>query len=293
MSQPEQVGFNWCYHTRTRINSFLTKGKFVNVNFSYSDADIAELLSEFTDPQTREALELASLPEILVGATYFIDVGANVGQYVFHAAKYLRNAKVVAVEANPLLIPELTNTVQRLRSSDSDNEFEVKAAAVSDIPERLKFHISKYPTLSSMFPNGTVETVDVPTVTLDYFYRESEHTVIKIDVEGAEYRAVRSGQRFLQSNCTTFFVELHSWGDRNLGKYPLHVCWLFMRRGYSLRKVGTHYLFHKASFFRRVSSFSGQFPALAMKYLICRYGGFLRPTIDRLRRRITVGGRAR
>jgi tRNA1(Val) A37 N6-methylase TrmN6 len=81
-------------------------------DFSYDEAQIAGLISEFTDPKTREAIELSSLPEILHGAAYFIDVGANVGLYTFHAAKHLRNAKLLAIEANPYLIPVLTRTVE-------------------------------------------------------------------------------------------------------------------------------------------------------------------------------------
>ena len=77
---------------------------FQTVNFSYSQSEIAELISEFTDPQVREAVELAALPEILKNCSYFIDVGANVGQYTFHAAKHLRNSKLIAIEANPFLI---------------------------------------------------------------------------------------------------------------------------------------------------------------------------------------------
>jgi len=266
---------------RTREYNFLI------VSFSYTEADIAELLSEFNDPHARESVELAALPEMLDGASYFIDVGANAGQYIFHAARHLRKARLVAIEANPLLIPVLTRTIENLRShGDAANEYEIRAAAVSDIPGSLEFHISKYPTLSSVFPNGTAETVSVPTVGLDDFYRPSVRTLIKIDVEGSEYRAIRSAPRFLKSNHTAFFVELHSWGDRGIGKYPLHVCWLFLMHGYGLRKIGTHYFFYKTSRLKRTVLFLGQFPALSVKYLVCRYAAPLRPKLNRLQRRL-------
>ena len=257
------------------------------MNFSYSQAEIAELISEFTDPQVREAVELASLPEILTQAAYFIDVGANVGQYTFHAAKHLRHAKLVAIEANPFLIPVLERTVENLRAQDSPhNEYEIRAAAVSDVPGELEFYVSKYPTLSSVFPKGQTERVSVPTVALDEFYRAGVRTVIKIDVEGAEYRAIRSGSRFLKSQHASFFVELHSWGDKTIGKYPLHVCWLFLKNGYALQKIGTHYLFCRAPWIKRNVSFLAELPFLGLKHLVCRYGGPLRPWLQRIRGRM-------
>lgn len=265
------------------------------MTFSYGDAEIAELMAEFSDPQVREAVELAALSEILKGVAYFIDVGANVGQYMFHAAKHLRHSRLVAIEANPFLIPALTKTVENLRLHDSgDNEYEIRSGAVSDIPGALEFYVSEYPTLSSVFPHGIAERVSVPTVELDDFYRLGVRTVVKIDVEGAEYRAIRSGSRFLNSGETSFFVELHSWGDRTIGKYPLHVCWLFLRNGYAVRKIGTHYLFYWAPWLRRNVSFLREFPVLTMKYLVCRYGGGIRPMLERVKRKMrSIAGKFR
>ena len=171
-------------------------------DFPYNDAQIAELVSEFTAPDTREAVELSSLPKILNGAGYFIDVGANVGLYTFHAAKYLRNARILAIEANPYLIPVLTKTVEDLRLHDSGgNHYEIKEAAVSDLPGTLDFYVSRLPTLSSVFSNTPAQTLKVPTVRLDdspgrLTYRDQDN------IEGAEYRAIRSASRFLQSKET-------------------------------------------------------------------------------------------
>ena len=245
-------------------------------DFSYNDAQIAELISEFTDPGTREAIELSLLPEILKDARYFIDVGANVGLYTFRASKYLRNAQILAIEANPYLIPVLTKTVDDLRRNNGGgNHYEITAGAVSDIPGTMDFYVSRLPTLSSAFSNTPAQKLKVPTVRLDDFYREGVPTVIKIDIEGAEYRAIRSASRFLQSRETSFFVELHGWGDKTLGKYPIHLSWLFFRNGYAQRKIGTHYWFYRAPWYERATSFLRQCPYLGLKYLVSRHGGGL------------------
>lgn len=80
------------------------------------------MVSEFNNPQVREGIELAALPEILEACRYFIDVGASAVQYTFHAAKHLRHARILAVEANPYLIPLLTHTVDELRSQDKSRQ---------------------------------------------------------------------------------------------------------------------------------------------------------------------------
>ena len=254
-------------------------------DFSYNEAQIAGLISEFTDPKTREAIELSSLPEILHGAAYFIDVGANVGLYTFHAAKHLRNAKLLAIEANPYLIPVLTRTVENLRHDSGGNEYEVKAGAVSDLPGPLEFHVSRFPTLSSIFPNQSTQMVQVPTLQLDDFYLQAVPTVIKIDIEGGEYRAIRSAARFLHSAHTSFFAELHGWGDKTIGKYPIHAAWLFLMNGYAIRKIGTHYWFYRAQWFPRTVSFLRHCPYLALKFLAVRYCGGLRTLIAAYRNR--------
>lgn len=255
-------------------------------DFSYSESQIAELISEFTDPNTREAVEISSLPELLDGVRYFIDVGANVGQYTFHAARSLRNAKILVIEANPYLIPVLTRTVEDLRLRDrGGNDFEIQSGAVSDILGTLEFHVSNFPTLSSVFLHQTTQRVNVPTLRLDDFYLPSVPTVIKIDIEGAEYRAIRSASQFLQSRNTSFFVELHSWGDKTIRKYPIHLCWLFLMNGYAVRKIGTHYWFYRAAWLKRTASFLGQCPFVGLQYLAVRYGAGLRALIARHRNR--------
>ncbi len=254
------------------------------MSFSYSETRIEELLSEFTSPHVREAVELSALPGILDQTDYFIDVGANVGLYTFHAAKHLRRAKILAIEANPYLIPALRKTVENLRGDDaSENEYEIVEGAVSDIPGSLEFHVSKFPTLSSIFPHETATAVTVPTLCLDDFYRPSVRTVVKIDVEGAEHRVMRTASRFLTARGARFFVELHGWGDKTIGRYPIHLCWLFVVNGYALRKIGTHYLFQRAAWPKRWGSFLRQCPYLGVKYLVFRYTPGLLPLLRRMR----------
>lgn len=135
-----------------------------------------------------------------------------------------------------------------------------------------------------MFPNNSTRVVTVAPVRLDDFYRSDVPTVVKIDIEGGEYRALRSATRFVQSHNTSFFIELHGWGDRTIRKYPLHIAWFFLTQGYAVRKIGTHYWFYRASRPKCLATFLGQCPYLGAKYLAFRYMKEIRSAIATSRR---------
>src|SRR5580658_7195938 len=136
--------------------------------------------------------------------------------------------------------------------------------------------VSAYSQESSVLTkSGEGTNVTVPGRPLDSFYRPSRKTLIKIDIEGAEYRAVLGADRFLASDHTVFFIELHGWGDAEIRKYPLDVCTFFRRKGYGVRHVGhrvrNHYLFRKEGPVGRWVSYVSVLPRLGFMALIYRY----------------------
>ena len=170
-----------------------------------------------------EARELAFLPKLLEGCDRFIDVGANIGLYLFHANRGLSNAEILAIDANPQLVPAIEDTCHIARhDADRGNQFLVENCAVLDETGEIDFFVTPLLDDSSIFSSRGAESVkiSIPARPLDDFYRPSRKTIIKMDIEGAEYRAVKSAERFLRSNHTEFFLELHPWGDLNIHKYP-------------------------------------------------------------------------
>jgi FkbM family methyltransferase len=135
------------------------------------------------------------------------DVGANRGDFsVLHHGEY----KVVAVEANPEFIGDLTS---RFAASDVS----VESVALGSADGVVSFDVCTDRAMSSCNPEwlrtmryspfGILKSISVPCRTLDYLiekYGSPSH--IKIDVEGYEYEVLLG----LSKKCGTIQFEFLS-----------------------------------------------------------------------------------
>lgn len=153
--------------------------------------EIARLTEEFCGSEIREAKEIAFLPRLLDGCEFFLDVGANIGQYAIAANQCLRNAHMLAIEANPRFEPTIVDLVSRsMADHPRGNSLEVVIAAILDEARSVSFFVTPAATTSSVFEMpGSVE-IAVAARRLDDFFRPARKTVMKMDIEGAEYRAL-------------------------------------------------------------------------------------------------------
>jgi len=78
-----------------------------------------------------EKLILNQLPEILHSTKFFVDIGASLGQYTYHANKHIKRGYIYAIEADPLRFDELKKNCI-LWESFSDNKIQAIHAAISD-----------------------------------------------------------------------------------------------------------------------------------------------------------------
>jgi FkbM family methyltransferase len=227
----------------------------------------------------REQPALNALKEELVGCGLFIDVGANIGDYTYLANAYLNNANVICLEPNVDLNPVLEETISAAKSeSNHNNSFQIINKVISDTTGTIDFFVASNPTLSSINDrNNQSDKRVIESIPLDSLYQPGIKTFIKMDIEGAEYQAVKSGKQFLQSGNTKFLIELHSWGDKSLKKYPLNVATLFLMNGYRIRKIdptyvfGSHYIFEKGSYLSRLTSYLFYFPLFLAQYILYRF----------------------
>src|SRR5207249_4614053 len=83
----------------------------------------------------------------------------------------------------------------------------------------------------------------------------SEKVICKIDVEGAEYRVLLGGLDVLKEfHDIEFLLEIHYWGDWQLGVLPRDVCGILIRHYFAFHLVGTHWHFERANRLRIVWS---------------------------------------
>jgi len=198
-----------------------------------------------------ENSELAHLPALLGGVRVFVDVGASLGPYTFCADRTLRDADIYAIEANPQTHARLAELCAK---SKSTNRLHPIHAAVSSERGKIDFFIpsaqsSRLPLTSSLFQNQVItddwEKVVVDCITLDDLCRETSPDFLKMDIEGAEFRALQGAAQLLARGKCRFLVEVHPWGDPTLGKRPEDVFKLFYSYGYDFRRVARHWLFEK------------------------------------------------
>ena len=243
------------------------------------------LREEFFGDNLREQSVLDSLAVLLPGHKRFIDVGANIGQYTYFANKYLFDSEIISIEANPTLIELLRETITRAETDGSHhNVFRIVNNIVSDCEESMPFYVDATTTASSIFSaTGSSRdpshgsTLSVRSIKLDDLYDGARKTFVKMDIEGAEYRALASSRSFLTSQTTTFLVEVHPWGDSERRRYPIHVATLMLLYGYKMRKVvphyffGSHYVFSKSRLATRLVCYVYYLPVLLVEFFVYRY----------------------
>ena len=167
-----------------------------------------------------------------------IDCGTNIGQHTRAIARACgRTGKVFAVEANPTMMQE----TRRVASNLPTIEF-VERAVWHTADEVKTFHVYAAETgLSSLAVNTGAHTestaIDVTTTTLDAL-ATTRISLIKMDIEGAEYHALLGAERLLREDKPVIVFEFgrQTTADR-FGFTPEEFFSLFERHGYQVYSV--------------------------------------------------------
>lgn len=111
-----------------------------------------------------------------------IDGGANYGYYTFQLL--LHGCKVIAIEANPHLIPHLNES---LRLNGDLPLTIINAAITNGSTDKITLSVTNSFLHSTVrdFRNDTVEKVEVDTISLSSF-KNNQIDFIKLDIEGVE-----------------------------------------------------------------------------------------------------------
>ena len=138
----------------------------------------------------------------------FIDVGANVGLWSVHLGP--RASKVVAVEANPVTVPELR---ENIALNGLGNVIEVLEVAAWDSDGELSL-LNPSATQDPMA--GTMRTVPpeeglelVPCRRLDEVLDVDRIDLVKIDTEGADLHVLRGMTEHIARYRPVLFIEMH------------------------------------------------------------------------------------
>jgi FkbM family methyltransferase len=168
-----------------------------------------------------------------------VDIGANIGWYSMTLSSRAK-PRILAFEpdaANFRLLQEnlAMNGVSNVRAYNK---------AVSDQEGSLTLHLYKKVNPgrhSAIKQAGSVGTVEVPMIALDKFLEqegagEGPVKLIKIDIEGYEYSALRSATRTL-SRTQWILTEFSPYLMRDAGQDPMDYIRLLKGAGFRLREI--------------------------------------------------------
>ena len=139
------------------------------------------------------------------GAVVF-DIGANVGFYTLLASKLVgAEGKVIAFEP----VPSNVDFLKRHLALNAVDNVRVVEAAVSDLQREVTFQEGETNSVGRIAEGGNLR---VPSVTLDTLIATGSlppPRVIKMDIEGAEYRALMGAKETLIRHRPILFLATH------------------------------------------------------------------------------------
>jgi FkbM family methyltransferase len=154
------------------------------------------------------------------------DLGANAGLYTLLASLRAGAGRVVAFEP----LPANLNNLRRHIALNHCSNANVVPKAVSDWDGTALFSASESAAMGTL---SDVGMLSVETIRLDTFWKTTNSTphVIKMDIEGAEMKALEGGSELLRLCRPVIFLAVHS------DKLSSECSQFLLKRGYDLKFI--------------------------------------------------------
>tara|TARA_Y100000992_G_scaffold302061_1_gene274766 strand:- start:3078 stop:3881 length:804 start_codon:yes stop_codon:yes gene_type:complete len=149
--------------------------------------------------------------DILKEGDVVIDIGANVGyfSYIFNLAVG-NKGKVYSFEPNPEVYNFLEDNLSRFSSSKVYQQF------VSDKENKIKY----------TSPNSLFEELSTETVSINNFINEKKIDLIKIDIDGLDFLALKGCSKYLESKSKPkIIIEI---GENSEREHNIHYNEIFI-----------------------------------------------------------------
>jgi FkbM family methyltransferase len=194
-----------------------------------------------------------SLYELIHEGDHVIDVGTNVGEIALNAARITGGkGRVYAFEPDP-------RNFKRMKENLNLNNFYNIKPHLLGLGDKIGTYTLCYVDDRNQGMNrildatdGLQKTVEIEVSTLDKFVMENHFTklnLVKVDVEGFEYKVLKGAEDTITKFRPTLFVELD---DENLiaqGNSAKELVEFLEKKGYSLSHAETNEKISKTSDF--------------------------------------------
>jgi len=159
-----------------------------------------------------EFREFLFLHRYLKPEMVFIDIGANLGEYSLFAAKRLSGGKVFAFEP----LPSIRSVLEQNINLNGFKNIEVFPFGLSSQEETMVIHEFEdvHEGLATLFPGGRQSraVIAVELKKLDdviSLYKTNRIDFIKVDIEGAELKALQGCRSLIKIYSPVFMVEIN------------------------------------------------------------------------------------
>ncbi|MEM8770329.1 MAG: FkbM family methyltransferase [Pseudomonadota bacterium] len=151
-----------------------------------------------------EGLEIAALPRYLRADDVVVEAGAAIGFVGLHCAKHIGLDRLVMIEANPALIPEIE---KNFALNGHARPRLLHALAAADEEGTETFRVAEQFWSSSVLDRGqTLQTVEIAKADLNRLFREESASVFICDIEGGEFDLL---PKLDFSGVRLILIELH------------------------------------------------------------------------------------
>lgn len=205
------ASFNYMLFNRTVKKSWISKsemGRFV-IRPNTSDFQFVNYAYEASIKNYLKTL----LPKM----TYFVDVGACMGEYNVWLAK--SGVKCFAFE--PVNYASLEENV---RINDMQEQIKTYRLGLGAKKEKVVFEVMKTVTSSSHIDRskgeGNIEIDTLDHVFKDFRLKDDETMVIKLDVEGMEEEVIEGARNFI-SDTKNLYIIYEKWFEDTENTMPL------------------------------------------------------------------------
>ncbi len=210
-------------------------GGRIYLNVKESGMMLARALGMYDIDQTE------AIRSLLSPGDYFVDVGANKGDFSLLAARTVgARGKVLAFEPEP----DNCRWIGRSVALNGYENISVYEYALSSADGAGQLHLGKnsgWHTLLPGHPHRDLGMIEVKTRTLDSVLGETTDGVanmLKIDVEGAEFEVLKGACDTLSNNVDIIvLLDLHP----ELGVNPVEVCGFLEEFGFSTYQLRSPY----------------------------------------------------
>ena len=178
-----------------------------------------------------------------------IFAGTNL-RHKYFANKIMSDGQIFAIEPDPVRFKRLEELCGQWEESSTNSitPMNIVLGETDGITDFFITNTNISGCSSQMDVEGIEwEKISIECKSLDTLVGHLEPGLIKVDVEGGEYKVLQGASEILKCGTCRFLMELHAWGDPSINKKEADVFNLFMKFGYDFSRIRQHWLFEKSN----------------------------------------------